>query len=75
MLETIKTTFRNGVFVPQSPVDFPEGAEVEISIESGKMPNTKIKKNLKEFLNRAGRREISKNAPRCFTREELHERS
>jgi len=75
MLEIIKTTYRNGVFVPQTPVDFPEGAEVEISIENGKTPNEDKKKSLAKFLSRASQRKISENAPRRFTKEELHERS
>jgi len=75
MPEIIKTTYRNGAFVPQTPVDFPEGAEVEISIKNGETPDEDKQKSLAEFLSRASLREISENAPRRFTREELHERA
>lgn len=74
MLQMIKTIYRNGAFVPQTPVDFPEGAEVEISVENGKNQNETKKKSLAEFVSRASKRAISDAAPRRFTREELHER-
>lgn len=86
MPETIKTTFRNGVFVPQSPVDFPESEEVEIVVNKiGKgsslnepernLTDQEKERLLSEFVRNMQSNPIPINAPRRLTREELHERS
>ena len=84
MLEIIKTTYRNGAFVPQTPVEFSENEEVVIVVnksEKKSAPNEQEtnltdeekKTALKKVIERMQSNSISMNAPR-FTREELHER-
>ncbi|HSK70209.1 MAG TPA: antitoxin family protein [Pyrinomonadaceae bacterium] len=79
MQQVIKTTFRNGVFVPHAPVNLPEGAEVEIRVERAtgdKLPLTdeEREKIMAELLENMKSNPIPPEAPRKFTREELHER-
>lgn len=84
MLEIIKTVFRNGGFFPKSSIELPEDTEVEIVVEktasnaNGNLAQVeteeKRKQIMAEFVARVGTRTISDNAPRRFSREELHER-
>lgn len=77
MLEIVKTVFRNGAFFPKTPVDLPEETEVEIVVEkNGNLSQNEEtrKKIMAEFIGRASARTISDEAPRRFSREELHER-
>jgi predicted DNA-binding antitoxin AbrB/MazE fold protein len=84
MLEIIKTVFRDGAFFPKTPVELPDETEVEIVVEKAAFKENGImkqietgekrKKILAEFVARAGARTISDDAPRRFSREELHER-
>ncbi len=80
MLEIIKTTYRNGVFVPDTPIDLPDGTETEIVVEKANSDwrtetgNEQTDQSIAKFLERAGKRVIAFDAPKHFTREELHER-
>ncbi len=84
MLEIIKTTYRNGAFVPQTPVEFSANEEVVIvvnKLEKKSVPNEQEtnltneekKRLLKIVVERMQSNSIPMDAPR-FTREELHER-
>lgn len=81
-MQTIKTIYQNGAFVPQTPVNLPEGAEVEIKVEKttqvtdDKPPLTdeEREKLMGELLENMKNNPIPPDAPRKFTREELHER-
>ena len=78
MSESVNATYRNGVFIPEEAMDFPDGSKVllEIELEKNSSSNTeKETEALRKFLDRASMRIISDNAPAKFTREELHERS
>ena len=82
MLKTIKTTFQNGAFVPQTPVDFPEGAEVEITIKPAAqtangetiLTDDQREQAMSRLLENMKSNPIPEAAPRKFTREELYER-
>lgn len=77
MSETISAIFKNGVFIPEEALDFPEGSKVQIAVEledSLKSDSAKREESIREFLKRAGQRKISPEAPAHLTREELHER-
>lgn len=88
MLEVVETVYKGGAFVPEKTFDLPEGTRIKIVVErfpeiSNSNPNVQEsavtdpeerKKNMAKFLERAGSRTISENAPRRFTREELNER-
>lgn len=84
MLEVIRTTYRNNVFVPQTLIDLPNETEIEIVIqktESKTKDDLKLaqneevqKKVMAKFIQRVNLRTIARDAPSKFTREELHER-
>jgi predicted DNA-binding antitoxin AbrB/MazE fold protein len=79
MLEIINTVYRNGVFAPQQPVDFPEGAEVEIFIQKHLIADENIsddeRKNILAKLIREMReRTLSPEVSEKLTYEELHEK-
>lgn len=80
MLEVVKTVYRNGVFVPKTPVDFLEDTEVEIVIEKKaksekindlNISNEERTRRLKELVERMQKNLIPLNAPR-LSREDLY---
>jgi predicted DNA-binding antitoxin AbrB/MazE fold protein len=80
MSQTLKAIYRDGAFVPQTPCDLPEGAEVEITVSApNPVPPTvtdpeERKRILREVVENMRANPLPANAPRRFTREELHER-
>jgi predicted DNA-binding antitoxin AbrB/MazE fold protein len=74
MSESIDAIYKNGVFVPEGTVDFPDGSKVQMAIELKEDSNGSSREYVEEFLIRASRRVISIGAPSHLTREELHER-
>lgn len=79
MAQSLKAIYRNGAFVPQTPCDLPEGAEVRLIIENpnllppGETDPAERKRILERMVKRMKDNPLSADAPR-FTREELHER-
>jgi predicted DNA-binding antitoxin AbrB/MazE fold protein len=79
-MQRLKAIYRNGAFVPQVPCDLPEESEVELTVhESGTItPEVTDPEERKRALERLTERmranPIPADAPRRFTREELHER-
>jgi predicted DNA-binding antitoxin AbrB/MazE fold protein len=79
MPQTLKAIYRNGTFVLQTACDFPEGTEVEISVQSAQVVPPKIadiaarQACLKLLVERMQQNPIPLNAPR-FTRDVLNER-
>jgi predicted DNA-binding antitoxin AbrB/MazE fold protein len=80
MSQTLKTIYRGGVFIPQEPCDFPDGMEVMLTLGNPYLIPPKVtdpeerKRILKEVVERMRANPIPADAPRRFTREELHER-
>jgi predicted DNA-binding antitoxin AbrB/MazE fold protein len=80
MNQVIKAVYHNGAFIPQEPCDLPEGAEVEVVVKSSRLlppeePDPEKRKQImKELLERMRQHPIPADAPRRFTRDELHER-
>jgi predicted DNA-binding antitoxin AbrB/MazE fold protein len=80
MSQTLKAIYRDGAFIPQTPCDLPEGSEVELTItETRVMPPQAVdpearKRILEGMVARMRANPIPAEAPRRFTREELHER-
>lgn len=80
MSQTLKAIYRDGAFIPQTPCDLPEGAEVELTIQGPRLLPPKVtdpeerKRILEEMVERMRANPIPAGAPRRFTREELHER-
>ena len=80
MSQTIKAVYHNGAFIPQEPCDLPEGAEVKIFVEDPYTIPPEItdpeerKRVMAELLKRMSENSIPADAPRRFTRDELHER-
>ena len=79
MPHALKAIYRNGTFILQTACNLPEGAEVELFIQSPQVmsppisdPETK-QRFLKSLIERMQQNPIPLNAPR-FTREMLHER-
>ena len=80
MAQRLKAIYQNGAFVPQSPCDLPENSEVELVIEGPHVLPPLVtdpeerKRILEQLVQRMRSNPIPANAPRRFTREELHER-
>ena len=80
MSQTFRAIYRDGAFVPQVPYDLPEGTEVELTIHSPRvLPPTvtdpeERKRIMAELIQNMRDNPIPADAPRRFTREELHER-
>ena len=80
MSQTLKAIYRDGAFIPQSPCDLPEGEEVEITVRAPHfIPPTvtdpeERKRILREVVENMRANPLPADAPRRFTREELHER-
>jgi predicted DNA-binding antitoxin AbrB/MazE fold protein len=76
---TVKAIYRDGSFVPEAPIDMPEGAEVELTISGPTILPPEItdpeerRRRLQELVDDMANRPWPEGAPR-FTREELHER-
>lgn len=79
MSQRLRAIYREGVFVPQTPCNLPEDAEVELTIEEPRVIQPAVadsnerKRILKRMIERMRANPIPTDAPR-FTREELHER-
>jgi len=80
MSQTLKAIYRDGAFIPQAPCDLPEGAEVELTISAPRVLPPKVtdpgerKRIMERMVERMRANPIPADAPRRFTREELHER-
>jgi predicted DNA-binding antitoxin AbrB/MazE fold protein len=80
MSQTLKAIYRDGAFIPQTPCDLPEGAEVELTVHGPRTVPPKVtdpeerKRIMEELLQNMRDNPIPADAPRRFTREELHER-
>jgi predicted DNA-binding antitoxin AbrB/MazE fold protein len=80
MAQRLKAIYQNGAFVPQSPCDLPENSEVELVIEGPNLLPPLVtdpeerKRILAQLVERMRSNPIPDDAPRRFTREELHER-
>lgn len=79
MSHKLKATFNHGAFVPQEPLNLPEGSEVELTVEGPLVipPAVKDTEEQKRIIQRVIRRmeqnPIPAGAPK-LTREESHER-
>jgi predicted DNA-binding antitoxin AbrB/MazE fold protein len=82
MAQTLKAVYRNGAFVPHGTFDFPEGTEVELSIQSSITPvlvapsisEPEAKRQfLRALVERMQRNPIPSHTLR-LTRDRLHER-
>ena len=79
MSQTLRAIYRDGAFIPTTPCDLPEGAEVEITVRAPNLippviTNPEERERLmNELIQNMLDNPIPENAPR-FTREELHER-
>jgi predicted DNA-binding antitoxin AbrB/MazE fold protein len=79
MSQTLKAVYRDGAFIPQTPCDLPDGAEVEITVRAPKLIPPQVtdpeerRRILKEVVDNMLANPIPENAAR-LTREELHER-
>jgi predicted DNA-binding antitoxin AbrB/MazE fold protein len=79
MSQAIKAIYRNGAFILQTACNLPEGAEVELFIQSPQIASPPIsdletkQRLLKSLIERMQQNPIPLNAPQ-FTREMLHER-
>jgi predicted DNA-binding antitoxin AbrB/MazE fold protein len=80
MAQTLKAIYRNGTFILQTPCELPEGAEVELTIQGPRLLPPKVtdpeerKRIMEELIYNMRANPIPADAPRRFTREELHER-
>jgi len=80
MSQTLKAIYRDGVFIPQEPCDVPDGEEVMLTIGDPYQGPSKVTdpeeraRILKEVVQNMRDNPIPADAPRRFTREELHER-
>ena len=80
MVQRLRAIYQNGAFVPQSPCDLPENSEVDLVIEGPRALAPLVtdpeerKRILDQLVDRMRANPIPADAPRHFTREELHER-
>jgi predicted DNA-binding antitoxin AbrB/MazE fold protein len=79
MSQTLKAIYRDGAFIPQTPCDLPDGAEVELTVHPYVIPPKvtdpeERKRIMDELIQNMKSNPIPADAPRRFTREELHER-
>ena len=79
MPQALKAIYRNGTFILQTVCELPEGAEVELLVQSPQLvsppitdPETK-RQFLKSLIARMQQNPIPMNAPK-FTRDMLYER-
>jgi predicted DNA-binding antitoxin AbrB/MazE fold protein len=79
---TVKAIYRDGNFVPEEPVDMPEGAKVELTISEVAQtvfppelsdPEER-RRNLEELVERWRNNPWPIEPGRKWTRDELHER-
>jgi predicted DNA-binding antitoxin AbrB/MazE fold protein len=80
MAQKLKAIYRNGTFIPQVPCDLPEESEVELTIDGPRSIPPRVtdpeerKRIMAELVQNMRDNPIPLDAPRRFTREELHER-
>ncbi|MBA3322754.1 MAG: antitoxin family protein [Pyrinomonadaceae bacterium] len=81
MSQRLRAIYQGGAFIPQAPCDLPENSEVELVIERPRTLPPPVtdpeerKRILERMVERMRANPIPADAPRRFTREELHERS
>jgi predicted DNA-binding antitoxin AbrB/MazE fold protein len=79
-MQRLKAIYRNGAFIPQAPCDLPEESEVELTVHPPNVIPPRVtdpeerKRLLEQLVERMRANPIPADAPRRFTREELHER-
>jgi predicted DNA-binding antitoxin AbrB/MazE fold protein len=79
-MQRLKAIYRNGAFIPQAPCDLPEESEVELTVHASNVIPPRVtdpeerKRLLEQLVERMRANPIPADAPRRFTREELHER-
>ncbi len=79
MFERVKAVYRGGTFVPSSPCDLPEGAEVELAILGPSIFPPEVRnpeerwRILSAIVEQMQHNPLATEAPR-LTREELHDR-
>jgi predicted DNA-binding antitoxin AbrB/MazE fold protein len=79
MMERVRAVYQNGAFIPQVPFDFPENAEVELTVQSisSELPlisdDEQRAQLLQAIVRNMRNNPIPAQAP-GFTREELHAR-
>lgn len=80
MSQRLKAVYQNGAFIPHAPCDLPENSEVELTIHDPRdLPPTvtdpaERERIMAELIQNMRDNPIPADAPRRFTREELHER-
>lgn len=81
MIEHVRAVFREGAFHPVTPCPLPENMEVNLIVQSagGVQPPAvadpeERRKILRQLTERWKQRSLPEEAPRRFTRDELHER-
>ena len=79
MAQSLKAIYRNGAFIPQTPCDLPDGAEVELTVRTsnveppGEPDPEERKRILARMVERMKANPLAPDAPH-LTREEMHER-
>ena len=79
MPQALKAIYRNGTFILQTACELPEGAEVELLVQSPQLVSPPItdpeikRQFLKSLIARMQQNPIPMNAPQ-FTRDMLYER-
>ncbi len=80
MSQRLRAIYQGGAFIPQGPCDLPENSEVELVIEIPRVQPPPVtdpeerKRIMNELIQSMRDNPIPADAPRRFTREELHER-
>ena len=80
MAQRLKAIYRNGAFIPQAPCDLQEESEVELTVHESNVAPPRVtdpeerKRIMEELIQNMRSNPIPPDAPRRFTREELHER-
>ncbi|HWW77396.1 MAG TPA: antitoxin family protein, partial [Pyrinomonadaceae bacterium] len=70
MSQTLKAVYRDGAFIPQTPCDIPEGAEVEITVRAPNLIPPKVtdpeerRRLMDELIQNMLDNPIPDNAPR-----------
>lgn len=80
MSQRLRAIYQGGAFIPQAPCDLPENSVVELVIEVPRVQSPQVtdpeerKRIMNELIQNMRDNPIPADAPRRFTREELHER-
>lgn len=79
MIQRIRAVYRDGVFRPEAPCDFPENSEVELLVQETGVRGAIVtdpaeqRRMLRQITERMQNNPLPPGAPR-FSRDELHER-